>query len=311
MTIKPEIKVAPPSRAATAAPAGENLLALLRARLPELRASERKIAQFVLDQPEAVRHLSVIDLGRQSGLSEATVLRLCHALGLRGYKEFKLRLIADLAAAQAVGAAAVGATYADVLEGDTLAAIVHKVLRMDMQALHDTAAAMDTAQLAAAVALLLGARRIECYGVGGSGPVVQDAAYRFLRVGLEASCSIDSHLQVVHAALLTPQDVALCISHSGETRDTLDALLVAREAGARSIVITSFPQSPLARAADVTLLTASVGNRWRGDEIPARIVQLSLVDALCVAIRLRQSAAADTVLAKINQGLTHKRRSSD
>ncbi|HEU5329608.1 MAG TPA: MurR/RpiR family transcriptional regulator [Thermomicrobiales bacterium] len=288
-------------------PGNTDLLARLRAALPALRASERKVAQFIIDEPTEAQHLTVIELGRRSGASEATVTRLCHALGCEGYTDFKRRLIADLAAARARGTAVAGETYADVQEGDTLPAVVQKVLRMDVQALLDTAAVLDTAQLATAIELLLGARRIECYGVGGSGPVVQDAAYRLLRVGLEASCYTDPHIQIAHAALLDADDVALCISHSGETRDTLDALLVAREAGARTIVITSFPQSPLARAADVKLLTAAVGNRWRGDEIPARIVQLSLVDALCVAVQLRRGATATAAAAKIARGLERKR----
>ncbi len=300
----------PDGRAAarnTAAPA-DGLLMALRTTLPTLRAGERKVAQVIIEQPEQVRQSSILDLAQSSGVSEATVLRFCQALGFRGYTDFKVRLIEDLAASQAVGTALVGEPYAAVQEGDSIATIVRKVLRMDMQALLDTAAVVATDQIAAAVALLIGARRVECYGVGGSGPVVQDAAYRLLRVGINATASVDSHLQVVHASLLTPQDVALCISHSGATQDTLDALLTARDAGARTIAMASFPQSPLARAADVKLLTAAVGNRWRSDAIPARIAQLSLIDALCVAIRMHQGAAASAITEKIDRGLARKRR---
>ncbi len=64
----------------------------------------------------------------------------------------------------------------------------------------------------------------------------------------------------------------------------------------------------LARAADVKLLTAAVGNRWRSDAIPARIAQLSLIDALCVAIRMHQGAAASAITEKIDRGLARKRR---
>lgn len=286
----------------------DGVLIRLRERMPSLRLSERKVAHFVVDHPDAVRSLSIIELGDRSGVSEATVLRLCQALGFRGYTDFKATLIEDLAASQALGTALAGQAYAEVQEGDPLSSVVRKVLRMDIQALLDTMAVLDIEQLGAAVSLLLTARRVECYGIGGSGPVVQDAAYRLLRVGLSASACTDSHLQVVHAALLGPGDVALCVSHSGETRDILDALLTAREAGARTIALTSFPRSPLARAADVKLLTAAVGSRWRSDAIPARIVQLSLVDALCVAIQLQQGQTASTALEKIERGLARKQQ---
>ncbi len=293
---------------ARAPEASDGVLMHLRARMPALRLSERKVARFIVDQPEAVRRLSIVELGERGGVSEATVLRLCQALGFRGYTDFKAQLIGELAVSQAAGTALVGEAYAAVEEGDSITTIVRKVLRMDIQALLDTMAVLDMAQIAQAVAVLCDARRVECYGIGGSGPVVEDAAYRFLRVGIAASACTDSHLQVVHAALLDARDVALCVSHSGETRDVLDALETAREAGARTIAITSFPHSPLAHAAEVTLLTAAVGNRWRQDAVPARIVQLSLIDALCVAIRLRQDDTARTVLTKIERGLARKQR---
>lgn len=287
---------------------GGGLLTILRAKMSTLRAGERKVANIIIERPNEIRQLSILDLAERSGVSEATVMRLCHALGCRGYSDFKVRMIEDLAVAHAAGTRVAGESYAEVLKGDTIAVVVRKVLRMDIQALLDTMAVIDTAQIDAAVTLLLNARRVECYGIGGSGPVVQDAAYRLLRVGVTASACIDSHLQVVHAALLGPQDVALCISHSGVTRDTVDALLTAREAGARTIALTSFPDSPLAREADIKLLTAAVGSRWRTDAIPARIVQLSLIDALCVAIQLQQGETACGIIKKIEYGLSRKQR---
>lgn len=286
--------------------ADASLLMQLRAHLPTLRVGERKVAHVILATPDAIGTLSILDLAERSGVSEATVMRLCYALGFRGYTTFKVRLITELATQQGTGAALAGGPATDIQEGDDLATLVQKVLRMDIQALVDTAAVLDTAAIAAAVALLVAARRVECYGVGGSGPVVQDAAYRLMRVGVTASSCTDSHLQVVHASLLGSADVALCVSHSGETQDTLDALRAAREAGAHTIAMTSFPQSPLAQAAEVRLLTAAVGSKWRSDAIPARIAQLSVMDALCVAIQVQQGAKASVVLDKIERGLARK-----
>jgi DNA-binding MurR/RpiR family transcriptional regulator len=282
------------------------LLTLLREKMPELRAGERKVAKTVLDQPERVVGLSIIDLAKLSGVSEATVMRLCHALGLRGYTAFKVRLIEELAVSHVAGDQLTAEAFSEVEPDDALPTVIRKVLRMDIQALLDTMSALDHEQISAAIDLLAGARRVGCFGVGGSGPVVEDAAYRFLRVGMDAKASIDSHLQVVHAALLGSEDVALCVSHSGETRDTLDVLLAAKESGARTIALTSFPASPLAQAADVKLLTIAVGSRWRDDAIPARIAQLSLIDALCVAIQLRRGAEAGTLQETISRALRRK-----
>jgi DNA-binding MurR/RpiR family transcriptional regulator len=134
-----------------------------------------------------------------------------------------------------------------------------------------------------------------------------DLAYRLLRSGLRCSYAYDSHMQAIHAALLAPDDVALGISHSGESQDTLDCLELAGQSGASTVGITSFSQSRLVQLCDLYLMTSTKKNYWMSEAIPSRIAQLALCDALCVAITRQKGASHQAVADRIDAAVERKR----
>ncbi len=84
----------------------------------------------------------------------------------------------------------------------------------------------------------------------------------------------DAHLQAMAAVSLTKSDVAIGISHSGSTKDVVDALSSAHKSGAITIAITNFSPSPLTKAADIVLLTAAPESAFGGEVLTSRIAQL-------------------------------------
>ena len=85
------------------------------------------------------------------------------------------------------------------------------------------------------------------FGVGGSEIVAADAYHKFLRSPISVVHSADYHIQLMEAALLTPEDCALLISHTGKSKETIELAQVAKDCGAKVIVITSHAASPLAK----------------------------------------------------------------
>ncbi|MEZ4632563.1 MAG: SIS domain-containing protein [Deinococcales bacterium] len=129
---------------------------------------------------------------------------------------------------------------------------------------------------------------MEVYGIGSSAPIAMDAYYRFLRIGLKISLLLDPHMQVVSAAQLQKGDVALAISHTGRSHETLSAAQKAKAAGATVISLSSFMQSPLALLADISLVTATAENAFRVEAMASRIAHLSVIDSLYVALAIRR-----------------------
>ena len=153
--------------------------------------------------------------------------------------------------------------------------------------------------------LLRAARRIEVYGIGSSGPIAQDLAYRLLQLGRDAKVVSDSHIQAVSAAMTDSSTAVVTISHSGSTRETVLATRLAREAGARTIGITKLGKSPLARYCDIVLHTIANETRYRPEAMSSRVAQLALIDTLvscCALADAKRSVAKLELSARIIAG---------
>jgi DNA-binding MurR/RpiR family transcriptional regulator len=138
-------------------------------------------------------------------------------------------------------------------------------------------------------------------GIGGSGTAAAHAGARFLLLGVNAKVYADFHYMLMAAALLTRDDVVLAISNSGTTRETVEAVRVARENGAKIIAVTNNPLSPLSREADLVLATAAREPTLPGEVDGSLVCQISIIDALFSLMfqtRLEQSREN---LARIEQ----------
>jgi len=257
------------------------ILVTIRALLPNLAPVERRVAQMVLDDPAGVAWRSISELASSCGTSATSVVRFCRAVGLRGYPELRLALAGAVAHDDA---AAVAAASSDIDPDDDAATITKKIAYADARAVTDTASHLDIATLTQVVNALTKASRIDIYGVGASGYVALDLQQKLQRIGRPAFAWPDPHMAITSASLRERGDVAIGLSHTGTTVDTIDALREARRRGAVTTAVTNFPWSPITEAADFVLLTAARETAFRSGAMTSRIAQLTVVDCLFVTL---------------------------
>ncbi|MCW6004352.1 MurR/RpiR family transcriptional regulator [Micromonospora sp. CPCC 205371] len=265
-------------RESQSSPASGGALSRLEAARQSLSATERRVADRIIRHPEEVLESSMLQVARQCGVSDTTVLRTCRAAGLAGFTELKLRLAWDLASPTQL-------IHNDVNPGDPAAVVAEKVFGAAFQSLHDTLELLDADAFERAVELLEQASAILVGGVGASGVVAQAFYQRCRRLGLNCDAPTDSQLQIVHASLMRPGDLAVAISFSGTTKLVVQMLEQAKSCGATTIAITGNLDSPLAALGDVVLRTVS--RETRSEHLAARVCQITLLDALYVAYSLR------------------------
>jgi DNA-binding MurR/RpiR family transcriptional regulator len=288
------------SRTRHIAPTKAGCLLRIKSAMEVFKPAERSIAQFVLDNPERVMQMSISEAARDIGVGESTVIRFCRAVGYKGYQEFKLRLAQDLV--EPVEYIHENISFADRTED-----LAPKVFQTNVRAVEDTMKSLDPGMVEVAARALAGARRIDIYGVGYSSLTALDAKLKFARLGLVADSYGDAHLQAMAAALLGRGDVAIGISHSGSTRDVVDALAAARKSGATTISITNFSPSPITRASDVVLLTASPESPLGGEVLTSRIAQLCVIDVLSVALAVVLGESCLEFIKKTSEAVKKKR----
>ncbi|MGZ9585227.1 MurR/RpiR family transcriptional regulator [Paenibacillus marinisediminis] len=255
-----------------------SILQAIRQQYDQLHQQERKLADYMLQFPGNVVTMGITELAEQSGTSAATVSRFCKSLHFRGYPDFKTKLAADLAQQMTP------MTYQDIIAGNPLSEIVTAMETNHLRSISDTTRLLDVHQLERAIIALNQARQIDLYGVATSGIVALDFYQKLIRVGKQATAFSDPHMQITSAANLGSEDVAIAISYSGETPETLDALMCAKERGALTISLTKIGSNSIANIADINLFASSLEEGMRRGDMASRIAQLHVIDILFSAM---------------------------
>jgi DNA-binding MurR/RpiR family transcriptional regulator len=286
---------------------GPNVIVRIRSLLPSLAPAEQRVGQAVTADPDRAARLTITELARMANTSEATVIRFCRSIGVPSYSDLRIAMATWAGRADAEGELPLSP---DIRADDGLAEVVAKIAGADARAIRDTAVALDLEQLRQAIDAVVQARRIDIYGVGASGFVAMDLQQKLHRIGLATFAWTDMHVAITSAANLRPEDVAIGISHSGTTTDTIDALGQARLSGARTIAITSFASSPIIASADVLLCTSAHETTFRAGAMASRVAALTVVDCLFAGVAQRNRAAALAALARTHEALQSRHRPS-
>ena len=275
----------------TPPPGQPGCLTVLRSILPHLTKTERKAAEYILENPAEVIHLTITSLAETCSIAEATIFRLCKKAGFTGFQSFKIALAAEMYPTFAT-------EYKEVSATDSPGSLAAKVFHSISEGLQDTLRIVDEKELAKAITAVCQAKRIYAYGSGVSSIVALDIEYRFIRFGIPVVSYSDAHMQYTSASLTKPGDVILVISHSGSNQDILGAIELAKPCGATVIAITSHLRSPISQAADITLCGMAREVNYRSEAMASRLMHMALVDALYVGVMLQQP---DTIKANVQK----------
>ena len=248
-----------------------DILERIHASYYQLTASERKVADYVLLQPDQVQFMSITQLADECGTAEATISRFCRNLKLKGFNAFKIELAKHTA----------GASQKPSTEPtDSIAALSQEVGRLAVEAVHQTVGLVEPKQVERAVEIIESAHQVVCVGSGGSMIMASECAHMFSTVTGKFYAISDSHMQLSAAATMGRGDVIILFSYSGATTNGIQILELARTRGIRTILVTRFNKSPAAKLADVVLRCGSKEGPFQFGSVPARVAQLVVVDVL-------------------------------
>ena len=254
-----------------------------------LQPSERRVADLIVDEPDAVVELTAQQIADRVGVGRATVVRACQTFGYRGYPQLRVALAAERGRRTIAPS-----TPEDGPLGGIRAAIDR--IADDLRA---ATSLLDAAVVAQAVDAVVTARRLLVVASGLSAPVATDLAMRLTAVGRSAETVGDPIGQQIAARHLAPDDVCVVISGSGANEASLRAAAAARAAGARVIALTSFVASPLTERADIALVLASGGTFRDELEHTSRIAHAVFAEAFVDAVARARAEDADLARARV------------
>jgi len=264
------------------------------------RKSEEKVADYILAYSADAVNLPITELAERIGVSEATIVRMCKKIGYRGFHELKINLAIETVKPIQV-------VHERISENDGIDVVLQKLMDAVKRTLQSTMDVLSTDELKKAVDRLARARSILFFGLGGSGPVAQDAAHKFMKLGKPVTAYTDSHMQAMAASLVTPSDAVVAISHTGSSRDVVEALALAREKGASTIGISHYARSPIDKVIDIKLSTSSWETLYRMESTSSRIAQLAIIDTLFIGVCLRDPDTAVRNILLTREAIVPKR----
>lgn len=264
----------------------------------DLSLKEQAIADYILENPSKVSHSSISDLSNELGIADSTFFQFTKKLGYNGFKDFKMAMLMQENDFSAIS------IHENIQKSDNELTMAQKVFDSNMTTLTDTKNLLKEEDLKLAAAMINQSKRLIFFGVGGSEIVATDAYHKFLRSPITVFHSSDYHIQLMEASLLTPDDCGIFISHTGKSRETIELAQVAKNNGAKIIVITSHAASPLAKLGDVVFISISEETEFRSEALASRIAQLSIMDSLYVILMFINRDKAQQSIAKIRRSIS-------
>lgn len=272
---------------------GNPLMERVRAARTSLSPAERRVADFVLDNPRTVLNDAIAVIAQMAEVSQPTVIRFCRSLGFQGLADFKLKLASGL-----TGTIPVQRTQ--VRRQDATPDLCAKVLDNTISAIVQFRESLNVDAVDRAIDILREAKRVEFYAIGNSSVVALDAQHKLFRFRIPSVAHTDVSMQSMAAELLGPKDVAVFISSSGQPNDLVRAATLAMERGASVIAITA-SKSPLAKKATVCIPVDHTEDSSTFIAMISRILHLLVIDMVSVGVAVRRSPTSP--MSQLGAGL--------
>ncbi len=272
----------------------------------QMPATMAKIAAVLIDDPKAPLTLSITELAERAGTSAASVTRFCRMIGYGGYSQLRVGIAEDVGrgGAKAAWIGHIGSFGPDDPPDDIRTAL----LNTHVSSLQTTASLLDVNTAVRVAEKVVGARQLDVYGVGGSALTALETEARLYRIGINVHTWAEVHNGLTSAAILDKDCVAIGISNTGRTEETIQMLTVAKASGAHTVAITGNPDSPLARMADDVLVAASPNSYLQPADLSARHCQLFVVDLLYLLIAQSDFDRTTRLLAATGAAVAPRRR---
>ncbi|MDA9556974.1 MurR/RpiR family transcriptional regulator [Vibrio sp.] len=276
-----------------------DIISQMNERIPSLRSSEQKVANWILLNIQQASLLSITELAEANDVSEATITRLAKGVACKNVRELKLKL----AQASAVGQRFVHDTTEKTSHSGVFESI-KETLDLNLRLLDDE-------KIEQAIDAFLHSKQIITIGMGGSSTIAaQEMQFRLFRLGYPSTAYHDGVLSKMIASVLDTKDCMVLFSASGYVTETLSAGQIAKDTGATIIAITP-EKTPIAELADIHLPIAHNEGEFIFKPSSIRYAMLAIMDVVVMELSLRSKKKSREKLRKLKSALDKHRDGGD
>lgn len=248
----------------------------------DLTRSHKKIAEFILGNPEDVVFLSSRSLGQKVGVSDATVVRFSNALGMSGFSELQRTLQSwmkvKLAPSEKLKTTSIGRKNR----------VYAEIFKTNLNTLLKTQQEIADSKIEEAIEALNGAKKVFVLGLRRSHSIAFHLYYNLSHI-LDNVILISTAYGLPYDQIVEigKRDVLISISFPRYAKDTAEITRTAKQRCASIIAITDHPLSPIGRIADVSLNVGHESPFFFGSIVSAIVIADCITGGLSLKHKTR------------------------
>ena len=244
---------------------------------PEFTQSEKQLADYFLNHLQEVSTSSAKDLAEKVGTSAPTIVRFSRTLGYSGFPALKMDILMS-------EKSDVMDLTQELTENETVARLVSTMYSHRLATLDHVRGLIDEATTEKAVAALCKANTVYLCGIGGSSIVCQDFQQKLSRIGIRTIHVQDAHVMMMMMTGIQEGDVLVAVSYSGETKEVIETVRIAKEKNATVLSISQLGKTSLNRLSDLQFYVPSEENTIRAGAISSRDSSLFICDTIYLSL---------------------------
>ncbi len=246
------------------------VLDVIKDNYEKIFSAEKKVADFVLEHPQEAVDANVSELAKASGVSDATVVRMCHHLGYKGYYQFRLMLAKDVGRDEGE----------EIEELQNTPNPVMKIFQKYVNSLIAVAESINEEDMRSCVNMIKTCKQAHILAVGNTTPLALYMGFRLGRLGVKCTYDISPEYFLNHVNLADKEDIIIAISQSGSSRQVIQGMELAKEKGLKIMAITGYRQSPISELSDYVLISNGRKESFDYYKNYAHLKETALIDAL-------------------------------
>ncbi|MGV8856502.1 MAG: MurR/RpiR family transcriptional regulator [Devosia sp.] len=266
---------------------------IVDAAMPQLTASEQRMARFFAANMHAVLLESAAQIAERAASSDATVVRTAKALGFDGLLALREAILADLSG---------GISPAERLKrtlsssGSEAGRILSHVVAAHDDGLTALRSEDFEQTFTRAVSLLASSRRRHVFGLGPSGSIAGYATLQFNRIGFDSRALDRAGIALADQLMeMGPGDAVLLFAYAPIYKEVAVVLEQAAQLGL-PVILVSDSMGPLVSEQISEILPVP---RGKSAHLAMHGATMVLVDALIAALAATQQADALSTLLRL------------
>lgn len=222
---------------------------------PDLTASEKVVADFILSLDLEVKELSTAEIAKNTFTSPATAVRLAQKIGFSGWNELKERLFSE--------AEYLNSHFSEVdanlpfSANESFMSVANKIGALKIETIHDTLSLLDYKVLHEAAHLLNDARTIHVIGTSVSLMLAEQFIYKMIRIGKSVGVSLIHGEQLYESEQVSTDDCVIVLSYSGEDAFLKTIMTRLNKKQVNMISVTNIGSNTIAKSAKLNLFCST------------------------------------------------------